>query len=525
MKENVSFSTYYPFMDIMYYDETLSAAAEAAVRPLDSMYRHTEIVTMRNSWDLSSGNFIGLHGGRNNQGHPQLDAGTFVLDMNGKRFALDLGSGTYEETGGLFRYRYSAQGHNTYVVNPDSNYTQNTSAFTYITRFDSNDYEGYAIADITDAYVGKLSKFKRGIFATEAKSVFLVQDELSASKAAEAYWQMHTEADIEILDGGKAAILTLDTDKVIVRLLTDNNAVFEVRECMPYDGTPYYQVSDSDAFAKKLVIHLENVTEETVAVEFQHFLKGQNVPEQYFAEVTPMNAWKLGEIKEEWLAQKPVVNSISLNGEEVETFSATKRNYTVSMEGDEVSALNVTATADENTTVSVEYPEEYPGAVFITADNGEATSTYSVYIKPIYDLEKVLGAEKLVITGVEASAEPELDNSKENAIDGNLETRWSAQGSGQYIQFKLSEEKEVSYVSLAFFKGDARISYFDVYTSMDGDNWKKVYTGESSGSTLDMETYKLETVNKANYVRIVGQGTSASKEGWNSITEFSAYGN
>ncbi len=280
-------STMTCFKELLYYSPEMEQISYQP--PLESYYRRVETATIRDSWDMSSGNFIGLHAGENGIAHYHMDCGSFVLDMQGKRFAQDLGYGTYGEPGLWFRYRYSAQGHNTWVINPDGRDSQNPKARTNITGHRFRPATGYAIADISDAYQD-VNTLRRGVLAAENRQVFLVQDEIDTKFPSEAYWQMHTAADIEILSGGKQAILTIGTDCVLVSLLTDNPAVFEIHPSMPYPGTPYYPVSDSDEDIRKLILHFTELTAETLCVEFRHFKKGGSLPTHHL-EVRPLNQW------------------------------------------------------------------------------------------------------------------------------------------------------------------------------------------------------------------------------------------
>ncbi len=255
----------------------------------DHYFRRVETVTLRDSWDMEKGYFIGFHAGENGVPHYHMDCGTFVFDMNGRRFACDLGAGTYNEAGLWHRYRYSAQGHNTWVINPDGRDSQDPKAKTTITNHKFGESSSYAIADISDAYAD-VKNLKRGILATEGKRVFLIQDEIETLFPSEAYWQMHTAADIEILPGGKQAVLTSGEDGVLVSLLTENEAVFQVHRAWPYDGTPYYPVSDSDEKTPKLILHFTDLTVTRVAVEFRYFRLGEPVPTGHLR-VKPLAAW------------------------------------------------------------------------------------------------------------------------------------------------------------------------------------------------------------------------------------------
>lgn len=107
-------------------------------------------------------------------------------------------------------------------------------------------------------------------------------------------------------------------------------------------------------------------------------------------------------------------------------------------------------------------------------------------------------------------------NVPENTIDGNLSTRWSAEGTGQWIQYDLSKVKTISSVEISFMFGDQRIAYLDIAISDDATNWTQVYSGGSSGTTSALETFDFNDLN-GQYVRITGSGNSKSL--WNSFQE------
>lgn len=104
-----------------------------------------------------------------------------------------------------------------------------------------------------------------------------------------------------------------------------------------------------------------------------------------------------------------------------------------------------------------------------------------------------------------------------NVLDNNLNTRWSASGDGQWIQFCLNAATTVSGVQIAFYSGNARTSSFDILTGSDGINWTTAAANVvSSGTSLNLETFTFSP-RTAKYVRIVGHGNSVNA--WNSYTE------
>lgn len=66
-----------------------------------------------------------------------------------------------------------------------------------------------------------------------------------------------------------------------------------------------------------------------------------------------------------------------------------------------------------------------------------------------------------------------------NTIDGNLdaESRWSAEGTEEWIVYDLGSAHAVSEIDIAWYSGNTRVSYFDIYVSPDGQSWKLVDLG------------------------------------------------
>ncbi len=111
----------------------------------------------------------------------------------------------------------------------------------------------------------------------------------------------------------------------------------------------------------------------------------------------------------------------------------------------------------------------------------------------------------------------EAENIAANVLDDDLETRWSADGSGQWLQLDLGKSQTIGSVDIAFHKGDERSFSFDIQTSDDTSSWQTVLSGGvSSGDTASWESFSLfET--EARYVRYLGYGNSDSS--WNSLSE------
>ena len=105
-----------------------------------------------------------------------------------------------------------------------------------------------------------------------------------------------------------------------------------------------------------------------------------------------------------------------------------------------------------------------------------------------------------------------------NVLDDNLDTRWSNNGVGSWIQLDLGTINKVCDISIAWYKGIERQNNFVISTSNDGVAFTNVLSSKSTGSTLDPEKYNIVDTN-ARYIRITVNGNTLNS--YASITEVS----
>lgn len=120
---------------------------------------------------------------------------------------------------------------------------------------------------------------------------------------------------------------------------------------------------------------------------------------------------------------------------------------------------------------------------------------------------------------VSATAEPEAENPKGNATDGDLGTRWAASGENS-ITYDLGAVTYVSKIGAAFWKSDTRTTTFKLEVSADATTWTQLYSGES----LKNKTFSIVNVeSEARYVRLTGYGNSDNSP-WTSLLEMTVHG-
>jgi F5/8 type C domain-containing protein len=128
--------------------------------------------------------------------------------------------------------------------------------------------------------------------------------------------------------------------------------------------------------------------------------------------------------------------------------------------------------------------------------------------------------EKLPVTSVNAIGND--GNIPSNVIDNNLNTRWSNNGVGSWIQLDLGSKKGICSIDIAWYRGDVRQNNFVVSVSDDGNTFTNKFSGSSSGSTPSLEKYTMPAGTEGRYVRITVNGNSESS--WASITEIAVFG-
>jgi myo-inositol-hexaphosphate 3-phosphohydrolase len=107
-------------------------------------------------------------------------------------------------------------------------------------------------------------------------------------------------------------------------------------------------------------------------------------------------------------------------------------------------------------------------------------------------------------------------NVPQNVLDDNYATRWSHKGVGSWIEADLDSRQSVCAVSIAWYRGGERVNSFAIQVSTDGQTYEQIYADKSSGTTRELEIYKLP-ITSARSVRIVVNGNTENT--WASITE------
>ncbi|CAG7653539.1 DNRLRE domain-containing protein [Paenibacillus allorhizosphaerae] len=502
-------------LDLLWYVPNSYPGPRAAGVGLDKYFRNVEAATFRSAWEDPNALFAGFKGTSKEKNHNNLDAGTFVFDALGVRWAQELGSDDYNLPGyfGNQRwtyYRMRSEGQNTLVINPGEGPDQNPNATINLKRVESTPREALAVADLTSAYADQAIKAERGIRMLDYRRQFLVQDEVQAKAPSEFWWFMHTSTQIDQIDpNGQWAMLKSGGKRLWARILSPAQAKFVAMDAQPLPTSPNPGGQNPNNGIRKLAVHIENVQDLRLSVLMVPLREGE-APPSVLPPVVPLSDWHNDG------TAPPLLSGITVNGAPLAGFSAETFTYDASLPAGTSTVPVVTAAAaSSGAEVTVQQAAKLPGTAWIDVKlPGGAASRYAVH----FPGKVGAGEAGLPILDVTASADD--GNVAENTIDDDLATRWSAEGDGQWITYDLGAPTAVRSVSVAWYKGNERTSAFDIEISTDGANWTQVYSGTSSGISAELENYA--TLDRtARYVRIVGRGNSQNK--FNSIVETRIY--
>ncbi|MFT3934466.1 MAG: heparinase II/III family protein [Chitinophagaceae bacterium] len=175
------------------------------------------VAAMRTSWTDSNAIYVGLKAGSPFVTHGHMDVGSFIMEADGERWAMDFGMQEYEsleskkidlwdntQNGQRWKiFRYNNFTHNTLTIN---NQLQQVDGFAPITGFSKDINFLQATTDLSAIYKGQLAKANRGVAIVQQQYV-LVQDELETAAApASVRWTMLTDATVDIIDSETVAL-------------------------------------------------------------------------------------------------------------------------------------------------------------------------------------------------------------------------------------------------------------------------------------------------------------------------------
>ncbi len=167
----------------------------------------TPVAVHRSSWTDPNGTFVGLKAGSPSAPHGQMDIGSFVLDADGVRWAIDLGAEGYNgiESRGMNLwsaaqdsdrwtiFRQSNSGHNTLVIDGK---LQVAKGDAKIVEFSDDPESPHSVADLSAVYKGQADRVRRGVSLLPSREVRIEDDLTGLAPGSHVRWGMITRAEV-----------------------------------------------------------------------------------------------------------------------------------------------------------------------------------------------------------------------------------------------------------------------------------------------------------------------------------------
>ncbi|HEY0947204.1 MAG TPA: heparinase II/III family protein [Opitutaceae bacterium] len=207
------------------------------------------VALFRSAWGDPNAVYVGVKGGTPAASHAHMDVGSFILEANGVRWAVDPGLQEYEslESKGIHVFgraqdaerwqvfRLGAEAHNVIRFNGAP---QQVAGAGTIERFVGDGAARRAVVDLGSLYSEHVASARRGIALLTDRNV-LVQDEwVAGEKPVAVAWQWLTQADAVV--EGRDVTLRQSGQALRLRVLSPAEAKISVEDVsaprQPYDA-------------------------------------------------------------------------------------------------------------------------------------------------------------------------------------------------------------------------------------------------------------------------------------------------
>jgi len=197
---------------LIWRDPTLDAGSHASP-PLSWLGRGANPLAIhRSAFDDPVATFIGIKGGSPSLGHAHMDVGSFVLESDGVRWALDLGMQDYQslesknlnlwdqkQTGDRWSvFRLGPESHNILRFNGASQLVHGQARFV---RFDGEKTQPQSVLELSSLYSDQVKDVHRGVMLLPNRALLFQDEWTTGEKPVDVAWQMLTRANVTVLLG------------------------------------------------------------------------------------------------------------------------------------------------------------------------------------------------------------------------------------------------------------------------------------------------------------------------------------
>lgn len=197
------------------------------------------IAVMRSAWNDPRSTYVAIKGGTPNHSHAHMDAGSFILEADGVRWAIDLGTESYDKMRAakltLWDYSQNSTRWNTFRVGPEGHNILRfdgapqdiTGKAEIITLPAEGETAGNAV-DLTPLYRNQVARVHRHVTLNTDRSVVIEDRWTAADHPVDASWQWLTKA--EVIRTPKGLLLRQDGQSLKFMIEAPTDARIDVQD-------------------------------------------------------------------------------------------------------------------------------------------------------------------------------------------------------------------------------------------------------------------------------------------------------
>ena len=193
----------------------------------------------RSGWDNPDDTYFAIKGGRASSNHAHMDAGSFIYESDGVRWAVDLGMHDYnrlEQAGvDLWNmrqdsprweiFRIGVESHNTLTFN---GHRHAVDGMAEIADYHDNPRGKGVTIDLTDVFAADAGSVVRTAELDKNDCLTITDRIANGAQASTVSWNMATNADAEIIDAN-TILLRQDGKQLYLKLRTKADAEAVIR--------------------------------------------------------------------------------------------------------------------------------------------------------------------------------------------------------------------------------------------------------------------------------------------------------
>ncbi len=230
------------------------------------------LAVLRSAWNDSRATFVAIKGGTPHQSHGHMDAGSFILEADGVRWALDLGTENYnkmrEAKLNLWSYAQDSTRWTTFRIGPEAHNIvrfngalQEVNGKAEIRALPTENGIAGNVVELSPLYKSQVEKVSRRVKLHPNRSVSIEDEWTTSEKAVDYAFQWLTTAKITHTPRG----LRLEQAKKSLDLQIEATAAFKIKL---EDVSTSKNVQDSpNPGLKRIIIKMQSAAHSTTILK------------------------------------------------------------------------------------------------------------------------------------------------------------------------------------------------------------------------------------------------------------------